>query len=347
MSDASSWGQRAGRRVRVSWTQGLGEKGGEEGRWDPGAGAGASGSASCSLVRQLPLPNSSRAQSFSEAAAPRRGGSAQVCPRSRARGGAALAPSAGLHVPRSQPPPSASVGSRPEPEWRSARAALASGAWRRDSLAPRPQPRTSSLPTHPALDPQPETSLTLLENSELLLNALILKAVETQKPERIFARARVSAPQQARAARTGLRFCPARFFRECCWVSECLACHATSKMNPPGRKVWGGAGGVTHWKETLSLQPRRRAWCRETWERGSQEQLVLVGLKPGEGARGRLQWSLHSAKRSADPLSGCVPGGLPPSPCWLPKASIQSYIWWHDCSWTLARLLDFRCPGLP
>nr|XP_012644006.1 uncharacterized protein LOC105884542 [Microcebus murinus] len=203
MSDASSWGQRAGRRVRVSWPQGLGEKGAEEGRWDAGASARAVALPAAAGFGSSLFPTPPGHKVYSEAAAPRRGSSAQVCPRSRASAGLlsrpprastslarrpgapALPPARRPQLPPCQagtqpeglrtelgcgtePPPSASVGSRPEPEWRSARAALASGARRRDSLAPRPQPGTSSLPTHPALDPQPQTSLTFLENSEPL-----------------------------------------------------------------------------------------------------------------------------------------------------------------------------------
>lgn len=47
------------------------------------------------------------------------------------------------------------------------------------------------------------------------------------------------------------------------------------------------------------------------------------------------------------PPLGLSSGGLFPSPCWGPEASIQCYIWWHNCYGTRARLFAVSCLRLP
>lgn len=104
---------------------------------------------------QSTLPNFARAQSLFGSLGAQRGGGCEhtVPPRN---------PRTQLLTPLSWDPksrrfpaqlqagrlprPQQAPGSQPQAKWRSAGAALASGAGRRDSLAPRPLPQTSKIP---------------------------------------------------------------------------------------------------------------------------------------------------------------------------------------------------------
>nr|XP_016808320.2 uncharacterized protein LOC107974569 [Pan troglodytes] len=175
MSGASNWGQRAGKRGRVSWTKGAGKRatGTLEKVPEPVVQPAAA------RFRGSLFPTPLGRKVYSEAAAPHGGSCVHPALPPRSQRPAPIqqcwGPTGG-RCPvelgcRTQPPPSASARSRPEPAWRSARAALASGARRQNSLAARPQPRTTNLPIYQALDSKSQTSLTLPENSVLPVGA--------------------------------------------------------------------------------------------------------------------------------------------------------------------------------